>query len=247
MATTDPCFKQLKRRINEPLRKLLVSGVSMRRSAWILGVQYSTVARKLKFLAHQERISIEELLQRFRLSAISALHFDEMETFEHTKCKPLSIPLVVEPRHRLILSFDVAKMPAKGLLAEKSRKKYGPRVDQRPESITRVLSGLRDMVTGGVRILSDENPKYPRKISEAIPGSVHETTKGRRGCVVGQGELKSGGFDPLFSLNHTCAMIRANVNRMMRRTWCTTKKPECLLDHLTIYVGHHNRMVRAQS
>jgi len=50
---------------------------------------------------------------------------------------------------------------------------------------------------------------------------VSSTTKGRRECVVGQGELKGGGFDPLFSLNHTCAMIRAHVSRLFRRTWNT--------------------------
>ena len=47
-------------------------------------------------------------------------------------------------------------------------------------------------------------------------------------------------FDPLFALNHTAAMFRANVNRLIRRTWCTTKKRERLADHLTLYMAHHN-------
>jgi hypothetical protein len=29
-------------------------------------------------------------------------------------------------------------------------------------------------------------------------------------------------------------MLRANLNRLFRRTWCTTKKPEGLIDHLSI-------------
>ena len=32
------------------------------------------------------------------------------------------------------------------------------------------------------------------------------TTKGRRGCVIGQGELKRGGYDPLFALNLNYAL-----------------------------------------
>ena len=50
-------------------------------------------------------------------------------------------------------------------------------------------------------------------------------------------------FDPLFSLNHTCAMLRANVNRLIRRTWCTTKKLQPLIDHLEIYTKYHNQIL----
>jgi hypothetical protein len=44
-----------------------------------------------------------------------------------------------------------------------------------------------------------------------------------------------------FSLNHTCAMLRANLNRLFRKTWCTTKKIQGLVNHLLIYVAFHNR------
>ncbi len=41
-------------------------------------------------------------------------------------------------------------------------------------------------------------------------------------------------------LNHTCAMLRANINRLIRRSWSTTKNAENLAHHLTIYVNYHN-------
>ncbi|MFK7856606.1 MAG: hypothetical protein AB8B79_20995, partial [Granulosicoccus sp.] len=40
----------------------------------------------------------------------------------------------------------------------------------------------------------------------------------------------------LFSVNHSFANIRAKVNRLNRRTWCTTKLPERLADHIDIYI-----------
>lgn len=76
--------------------------------------------------------------------------------------------------------------------------------------------------------------------SEEIPQASHQTHKGRRGAVVGQGELKKIGFDPLFSLNHTCAMLRANISRLVRRTWATTKRADRLKDHLFVYMDVHN-------
>ncbi len=60
---------------------------------------------------------------------VTSLEFDDLETFEHTKCKPLSATIAVESKTRRILGFRVARMPAKGLLAAISRKKYGYRKD----------------------------------------------------------------------------------------------------------------------
>jgi len=62
----------------------------------------------------------------------------------------------------------------------------------------------------------------------------------RRGCSTGQGELKKLVYDPIFSLNHTCAMLRANLNRLFRKTWCTTKTVQGLVDPLSIHVRYHN-------
>jgi len=88
--------------------------------------------------------------------------------------------------------------------------------------------------------MSDQCPRYPGLVKKLFPQATHETSKGRRGCVVGQGELKAGGWDPLFALNHTAAMFRAHVSRLFRRTWNTTKKPAHLAAHMTLYVAHHN-------
>jgi hypothetical protein len=92
-------------------------------------------------------------------------------------------------------------------------------------------------------IRSDENPHYVEDVKKHFPGCQHISHKGRRGCVTGQGELKRGGFDPLFTLNHTCAMVRDNLKRLARRTWCTTKKPERLQGQLTLYAMYHNEFL----
>ena len=38
-------------------------------------------------------------------------------------------------------------------------------------------------------------------------------------------------------------MMRANINRLFRKTWCTTKKPERLIDHIELYVQYHNEVL----
>ncbi len=132
-------------------------------------------------------------------------------------------------------------MPAKGHLAKIALKKYGLRKDDRPKVLAEVLASVKVLVGDKADFLSDRCPRYPGPISSQLPQAVHQTVKGRRGCVVGQGELKRGGFDPLFSLNHTCATARASISRLVRRTWATTKKPEALADHLAVFTWYHNR------
>ena len=67
--------------------------------------------------------------QNFKPAA--EVEFDDLETFEHTKCKPLSVTLMVEYKTRRILGFEVSQMPAKGRIAHIARKKYGPRAECR--------------------------------------------------------------------------------------------------------------------
>jgi hypothetical protein len=94
-----------------------------------------------------------------------------------------------------------------------------------------------------VIIKSDEHQSYPGFISKYLPRAKHLQFKSERGCVAGQGELKKVHFDPIFTVNHTCALLRANVNRLIRKTWCTTKQPQRLKDHLDLFVFYYNEVL----
>ena len=238
-ATGTVCYGQNKRRVNEPLRKLLSSGISMRRAALILGIHRVTVAKKLRFLGIQAIENHRSFLKSF--VPLTSIQFDDLETFEHTKLKPLSVTLAVQSKTRKILGFEVSQISAKGYLASKSREKYGPRKDGRKMARDNLFSKLQPFTASNVQISSDQNPHYRKDVVRYFPLARYKSFKGRDGCVTGQGELKRGGYDPLFDLNHTFAMMRANINRLFRRTWCTTKNKENLLYHIAIYTQFHNQ------
>jgi len=168
------------------------------------------------------------------------MEFDDLETFEHTKCKPLSVTLAVEFETRRILGFEVSRMPAKGRLAMLSRKKYGPRKDKRSEGRRRLFHRLKPLLHERAIIKSDQNPHYMADVKRYFPKADYRQLKGQRGSTTGQGELKKVRFDPLYSLNHTCAMYRYGISRLIRKTWCTTKLPRMLAHHISIYVDYHN-------
>ncbi len=243
-ATFDPDYRQHRREINERLFLFLASGGTQRRAAILLKTDRMTIRRKLKILGARAKADHEEWLEhRFQEASIKHIQFDDLETSEHTKCKPLSVTLAVRNRSREIIDFQVKRMPARGLLARIARKKYGPRKDERSEGWDLLFRNLKPLLHPEVLCESDENPHYPKYLKRHLPGAKHVRYKGARAATVGQGELKKQRFDPLFSLNHTCAMLRANVSRLFRRTWNTTKKVEGLIDHLWIYVRYHNTVL----
>lgn len=243
-ATSTFEYRQRKRKVNLPLFKLLSSCISMRRSAIVLGIHRTTVDRKFRYLSKVCNFKHEAFLSRRVVS--THIQFDDMESSEHTKLKPVSIPLVVDAKTREILAWDVVQMPAKGPLAARSVRKYGYRKDERPKGWKHVLTTAGRTCVPNVHIRSDSHPRYPGMIQRHLPGALHKQVKGRRGCVTGQGELKVGGFDPLFSLNHTAAMNRANISRLVRKTWCNTKKRDRLSMHISIFALWHNETIRAR-
>lgn len=235
--------RERKRHINQRLFRLFCSGMSQRRIAIELNIHRTTVHRKLIRLGICARIKNARLQKKKAFAQTSIVVFDEMETFEHTRCKPLSIAVAVDKKTRKIIASRVSRMPAKGLLAEIAKRKYGFRPDRRRAALERVLRTIKRYAPHICLVRSDECPRYPGLVRKHFPGLLHEQFKGRRAAVVGQGELKRGGFDPLFSLNHSAAMYRDNLKRLTRKTWCTTKSPARLQDLVDLYTWYHNQVI----
>jgi hypothetical protein len=236
-ATFHRWFRQKKRLKNELLRKHFASAGTIRRAARTFCLNRKTVARKLVLLGFEAETRLR--MRNHDLPKARVIEFDDLETFEHTKCKPLSVTLAVQSRTRRILGVEVSSMPAKGLLVKKA-KKYGWRPDNRRQARLKLFADILPFVHEEVVIKSDSNPHYSRDVAQAFPRARHVRYEGKRGSLGGQGELKKIRFDPLFSLNHTCAMLRANVSRLVRKTWCTTKRPDRLRAHLLLYADYHN-------
>lgn len=233
-------FRQRKRRVNKPLRELLCSGLSMRRAAKHLQINRTTVERKLHYLARKARSQNSAFLRR-RSGKVVHLQFDDLITIEHTKLKPLTVSLAVDARTRHILGAKVARIGAFGRLADLSRKKYGRRKNRHAHALHALFQMIAPTVSSSALIESDEHKRYPEFVNRYFHQRQYKQYKGGRGCVAGQGELKKLGYDPLFILNHSCAMLRANINRLIRKTWCTTKRPGRLQMHLEIYIDYYNR------
>ena len=237
-ATHSPTYRQKRRRLNRQIEADLASSTSERRIALKVGCARKTVARKLEFLADRAR----EKSTRWRAEhgPFEHVQFDELISFEHTRLKPLSIAVMSVVGERYILGVGVAQIPASGSIAQRSREKYGLRRDMSHSMRKRVMRSCVPQLSSRVLIDTDEHQRYRNEIRQSIPGAVHRQHPSIRGSLTGLGELKRTGYDPLFAINHTLAMLRDNIKRLARRTWCTTKRKRSLENLLAIYIHYHN-------
>ena len=212
----------------------------MRKTAKELGCSYSTVYRKFKWLgpraksAHQEKSFTSE-----------TLFFDEMESIEHTKLKPLTIALAVDENYQL-LGVEVGTIPAKGHLAAISRKKYGRRKNQSTEKVQKLLEQVKSQLKSTpINIKSDAKTEYKLLVNKTFPGVPYEqfASRGNKEKSREQKYLKKekAKHDPLFPLNQRCAVLRDHIKRLVRRSWCTTKLPEHLELGIYLYIANHNK------
>jgi hypothetical protein len=220
----------------------LCSGVTLRRTAKNLRVTYRTVCRKFRWLS--ERASAFHGLQKFK---VRELQFDEMESIEHTKLKPLTIVLAVSESYQ-ILGMKVGSIPAKGHLAGISHRKYGLRRDESSTKIRDLLSEVKSQLLCYPNVIkSDFKPSYKNIVQQEYPDTCYvqhlaKQNKEKRREMKYQAKEKQV-YDPLFAVNQRCAMLRADIKRLTRRSWCTTKIPENLEKHLMLYIAHNNKYV----
>ena len=127
------------------------------------------------FLFNKIHIKHAEFLENYFTSEIQ---FDEMETYEASKAKPLSIALVVCGSGK-ILDASACKMPARGKLAEIGKSKYNWIVDDRLKCVSGVLATASTVTSESVCILCDKKTSYRNEILKHIPHAKITQVKSR--------------------------------------------------------------------
>jgi transposase-like protein len=235
--TFKSTYRQKRPDLNATIYKWYVSGATQRRMAQVMNISRTTVVRKFLFLAREAKIKQAESLKHFQGEAFQ---FDEMESFEHTRLKPLSIAIAVDAKTRKLLATTVAPFPCKGPRAAFARQKYGFRPDLRRDA----RKTLMDMLTplSPLSITTDFHPAYPKLLQTVLPNTIHRQTKRvKQNRNYFHKNRRRNFADQLFALNFVCAKIRHDLSRMARRVWVTTKKPERLQAHLELFLAYHNK------
>lgn len=233
-------YRHKKPYLNKPIFEFYASGMTQRRLAKLMRVNRKTIAAKFIWLARwAEKKHREELA---KLQHLTDFQFDEMESFEHTRLKPVSISLAVCSESKKIIGIEVASLSYKGRLASFALSKYGYREDTSKEAVQRVLESIKSTGAQNISISTDEKKSYSKLIAQVLPDSKHYAHKIEK-LSMAQRLFRKGRRnenDPLFVLNFTAAKIRHDLSRMARKTWVTTKKANFLQAHLNLYIAYTN-------
>lgn len=235
-------FGQKKRRVNHLLLQLFASKVSIRRAAKIAKINKNTAARKFDYLAKKAKFRNDHFKEKLKAFRATHMQFDDLISKEKTKLKPLSVTVAVDVERRFILGAKVSQIAAFGHLAQKSKKKYGARYSNHKEMLHELFEEIKDTVHPYGLIESDEHGNYAPAVRKYFKNVEYKQYKSEKGCISGQGELKKVKHDPIFGIDHTLAMLRDNVSRLVRRTWCTTQDPQRLQGHLEIFMFYYNQI-----
>jgi len=222
--------------LNRSVFHLLVSGVSQRRAAKILGCSKRTVDRKLRELGEHAKVMHAEALESGEMNT-TCVQLDQLESFEHTRAKPVTIAVAVRKKTGQILGIRVGRVPTSGKLAKLGREEYGWVVDEQEQTVKGLLEDIRHVVSSGATFISDKAKRYPGWILQVFPDARLERHKSRAGAWK-RGTPKD--FDPMFRVNNTFAKLRNDLGRLARKTWVTTKSRVALERHLWLYVAWTN-------
>jgi len=225
--------------VSRPLFYDFVSKVTHRQSARRHGVSRSTVEHRFLLLADQAHRLHLRTLARAR-SCSGVFQFDELETYEtDRRLKPVTVPVLIHRHSYFVVSANTAPLASRGKLRPRDRKRLevlrkreGRR---RSGSLPAVVRSLRAaaLLTKGlpVHFQTDRKPTYVRAIQRVLPGSMHERYSSK---------LRRNYRNPLFPINHTLAMLRDGVSRLVRRTWAGSKKRSRLRRHLRLWLMWRN-------
>ncbi len=232
-------YGQKKPYLNQEVFKWYASGTTLRRMAIVMGVSRVTITRKFLFMAELARKEHARRIQAGELKT-SLAQFDEMESFEHSKLKPLSIALAVRARTGEIIGAQTAEMNCKGHLAVISQMKYGWRKDNRNVAREGVLRLLNQCSREWLVVVTDKKTDYPEILKKCLPHAEIQQVKRVERLSTKVSANRRNENDALFTLNYTCAKIRHDLSRMARKVWVTTKKAERLQAHLHLYIAFNN-------
>ena len=237
-------YRLRKPRLHLALFKDFVSKSTMRQSARMLGCTRHTVAHRLALLGRHCRAFHESMLERARTSGgvDGVFQLDEFETFEHSRrLKPVTVPVLIERKSYFILHAACATLPARGGLSPLWRKKKEEQERREGKRRSGSLVAVRESfarlarvhrATGPVAVQTDRKSTYKtsleRLFAERLRHERHSSKSARNYS------------NPLFPINHTLAMMRDGLSRLVRRTWAAAKLRDRLELHLWIWIAYRN-------
>ena len=223
---------------NGTLFQLLASGIGLRQTGRLVGLDVHAVQKKFRKVARHLRLLNRNLLPG--LPAGRTYLLDELESFEFSSITPLTIPVLIERTSKFVVAVDVATIRRVAKAGSWRRRwldrfeaKRG-RVQDRGRNCVRRVFGRFAKLLGGnsADFVTDEKALYGRFCRQRFGAQVaHQTVSSKLPRTV---------YNPLFAVNLTDAMLRDNNGRLRRRSWLVSKSGRFLRLQIELFNAYRN-------
>jgi transposase-like protein len=223
---------------NRRLFWMLISGAGLRQSGRELDLDVHAVQRKFRKMGRlMRRLNRNLLLQ---LPDDCTYLLDELETFEDISICPVTVPVLIEKRSKLVVATGAAsirRMARRGSRRQRRLQRYeqkhGRRRDRGRQCVARVLRRWQQLLAGRkATLVTDRKGLYATLTKRLFGGQVsHQQHSSRLPRTI---------LNPLFSINLTEAMLRDNCGRLRRRSWLVSKKARYLRLQLELFTAYRN-------
>jgi hypothetical protein len=213
--------------------------------ARISRVRRPTVERRLRRIGRICKEFHESTLHKAKLGGgiKGIFQMDELETYEgDRRLSPVTFPVLIERKSYFVVHGEAAPMAARGNLTAQ----YRARLDGRNARDGVRRSGSRNAVQNTFRKLMDvHNPHRGVHLQTDMKKTYGNDLRDVAGehpiwHTVTSSKIRRNYRNLLFPINHTFAMMRDCISRLVRRTWAASKRRQMLDVHFWVWVAYRN-------
>lgn len=216
-----------------------VSKVTHRQSARNHRCSRTTEQRHFRLLAkHCTDFHAAKLEEVRKLGGLGeSFSLDELESFERRRIRmPLTAPILAEKSSSFVVDIRVGTLASREKLgkAKTEEERRARRKSESRKVVKQALERLLDFAPKDqpICLITDRKHSYVSIVREVF-GTRCEHVR------VSSKQVRDT-TNPLFLINHTEAMVRDNVSRLVRRNWAASKLLKWLLGHFAIWITYRN-------
>lgn len=225
--------KLKKPELTEEVFNLYCERMSIRGIARVLKVDKETVMSRIAYLG-MLCLKYHTIYLSSGMFRTAIINYDEMETTEATKLKPISVGIACCGITGFIIDAQACEMPAKRM-SSLSISKYGARPDFRGVACDDALAAAKLCCPQNVTIIADDKRAYRAWFLRNFPQSQIFQAKRLQ-----MNQIFPAHLHDKFRMDGVCANIREDVSRFTRRSRIITKRMSMLQNHLYMYIAYNN-------
>lgn len=218
-------YRMRKQRMAKKIEAMYCERMSLRGIGRVLKVNRKTVEKY--FLKMAKKAEIENLKNLDNREIVTSyIQFDSLETFEHTKRRPLGIHISIRAKTGELISAKVHKTDIRALAVSQTKIREW-------NSQTNQMQSLCEMLL--------ETKKAFNRINTTIACDGYRPQINLTKKICDESFVNVSVLPENKKIDLTMLKLRNDISRLSRKSLCSTKKAERLQNHLDLYINYNNK------